>query len=273
MTKDKVVLKIGEVARLNKVSTDTLRYYSKIGIFKEDYVDENGYRFYYVENLVNLDLIIWLRMNDMPLEDIKEILISKSLDTAIDYFEKHKQKLKAQIEQLTEHWKNCRYYHMEMSLVREMKPGECSLVPYDARYYLQSKETVPTDDHAAFELGLKRLMNESTNKSDYYNTFFGGVFMLDACSGDGYKSDMHVATFSILDRKNKDGLPLPAGIYAVMPITGYFHEARKQLPLLLNYIARKGYRPCSHCFVLKIWETNRSEKGELTEIQILVEKE
>lgn len=269
---EKIVLKIGEVAKLNRISTDTLRYYSKIGIFKEDYTDENGYRYYYADHLKDLDLVIWLRMNDMPIEDIKEILQNRSLDIVIDYFEKQKEMLEKQIEDLTKRWQNCCYYQSEMSYVRSMQLGKCALIPYSTRYYLTGSQTVPPEDLAGFEMELKGILARCNNKSKYYNTFFGAVFAENKANEDGYERDMQVAIFSILDSQYEDGLVLPGGIYAVMPVPGDFFAARSMVPEFIRQIRDKGYQPVSPCLILKIWETNLETESELTVIQILVKR-
>ena len=47
MRRKKEYLTISELAELNHISTDTLRYYDKIGLFKQEYVDEfTAYRYY-----------------------------------------------------------------------------------------------------------------------------------------------------------------------------------------------------------------------------------
>ena len=37
------LFKIGEVAKMHRISTDTLRYYDEIDLLKADFVDTNGY--------------------------------------------------------------------------------------------------------------------------------------------------------------------------------------------------------------------------------------
>ena len=42
---------IGEVARYQKISKQTLIFYDKIGLFRPDYIDpNNGYRYHYEKN-------------------------------------------------------------------------------------------------------------------------------------------------------------------------------------------------------------------------------
>ena len=53
---------IGEVARYQKISKQTLIFYDKIGLFRPDYVDPgNGYRYYSAKQLDYLDAILIMK--------------------------------------------------------------------------------------------------------------------------------------------------------------------------------------------------------------------
>ncbi|MEK4974726.1 MerR family DNA-binding transcriptional regulator [Niallia sp. FSL R7-0648] len=72
---------IGETARLNNISIQTLRYYDKLGIFKPDYTDpENGYRYYHIKQFFYLDIIKYLKGIQTPLEDIKKNILNNPHD-------------------------------------------------------------------------------------------------------------------------------------------------------------------------------------------------
>jgi len=68
------LLKIGEMAELNHVSTQTLRLYDKMNLLKPQYMDrETGYRYYTMEQCVKLDLIHALKSCRLPLQKIRDI--------------------------------------------------------------------------------------------------------------------------------------------------------------------------------------------------------
>lgn len=67
---------IGETARLNNISIQTLRYYDKLGVFKPDYTDpNNGYRYYHLKQFFYLDIIKYLKGIQTPLEEIKKTVL------------------------------------------------------------------------------------------------------------------------------------------------------------------------------------------------------
>lgn len=70
----KKMYKIGEVADLYGVSSDILRHYDKIDLLKPKHIAENGYRYYALEQVFELELILNLRSLDLSLNDIKQVL-------------------------------------------------------------------------------------------------------------------------------------------------------------------------------------------------------
>ncbi|MGG4218999.1 MerR family DNA-binding transcriptional regulator [Paenibacillus jamilae] len=110
---------IGETAKLNNISIQTLRYYDKLGIFKPEYTDpNNGYRYYHISQFFYLDIIKYLKGIQTPLEEIRQIILTtpqemqrfledqentienefKKLENAKCLLEKKKRQLKEQLE-------------------------------------------------------------------------------------------------------------------------------------------------------------------------------
>lgn len=73
------MLKIGEFSKLAKTTVKTLRYYDEIGLLKPVFVDDNGYRYYIIDQLNDLLKIVELRTLDMPIAFIKETLQGDNL--------------------------------------------------------------------------------------------------------------------------------------------------------------------------------------------------
>lgn len=94
-------LKIGEMAKLNNISVQALRHYDKIGLLKPFYIDEySGYRFYHINQSAKLDLINYMKLLGMSLEQIKNLfeknnvdLIMKNIDKQLEWIKESKRKL------------------------------------------------------------------------------------------------------------------------------------------------------------------------------------
>lgn len=94
---------IGEVSKLIGISSQTLRYYDKIGVVKPAYVNEaTGYRLYAYDQINYIDRIKYLQDFGLSLEEIRASLESNSVDDLIEKLEKHTHSIDAEINRLTE---------------------------------------------------------------------------------------------------------------------------------------------------------------------------
>lgn len=71
---------VGETAKIFNVSTDTLRYYDRIGLLHPWKNGENGYRYYSKAQFEIISMIMLLRSMDTPIEKLMEIIHSDSPD-------------------------------------------------------------------------------------------------------------------------------------------------------------------------------------------------
>lgn len=73
-------LSITQLARYRNVSTDTLRFYDKIGLFKPAYIDPtNDRRYYSLEQCEQIGTILELRMMEVPIKQIQEFMQNRTL--------------------------------------------------------------------------------------------------------------------------------------------------------------------------------------------------
>lgn len=75
------LFQIGDVAKMFHLSVGSLRHYEKLGILQPEYIDdETGYRFYSTRQFDSLNTIRYLRVLDMPLEQIADFLNNRDVD-------------------------------------------------------------------------------------------------------------------------------------------------------------------------------------------------
>ncbi len=81
------MLSIGAFSKICKVSAKTLRYYAEIGLILPSEINpENGYRYYAIEQLETMLLIIRLKSYHFSLEEIKRIIDSGESNEETLYF-------------------------------------------------------------------------------------------------------------------------------------------------------------------------------------------
>lgn len=76
------MLQIGELSEITDVSTQTIRYYERIGVLPDPKRAENGYRRYDQKDVARLRFVRSARALDFSLDDIEEILDLRDQGTA-----------------------------------------------------------------------------------------------------------------------------------------------------------------------------------------------
>ena len=90
---------INELAKLAGISTRTLRYYDKQGLLKARRNPENNYRYYEENEVDQLQKILFLKLFDLPLEQIKQVM-QTSPETQYQVLRNQRSKLVAQEQYL-----------------------------------------------------------------------------------------------------------------------------------------------------------------------------
>ncbi len=115
-------LSIGEMASLNSLSTQTLRYYDKKNILKPYIIDdENGYRYYHINQCARLDMIQYLKSTGASLDEIKGILDSNIDDSSLlKLLEERLENIERDIKKATEKRNTLKKYIDNFNLYKKM---------------------------------------------------------------------------------------------------------------------------------------------------------
>ncbi|MGL4991614.1 MAG: MerR family transcriptional regulator [Sarcina sp.] len=95
-------LLIGELSNIFGISTDTLRYYDKIGVLKASINPDNNYRYYLLQDIEKLELILGIRDLGVSLSKIKETIENENLEEYKNLIEIQKVMINRKIETLKE---------------------------------------------------------------------------------------------------------------------------------------------------------------------------
>lgn len=93
---------VNQLSKIAGVSGRTLRYYDQIGLLKPKRVSSSGYRIYGTEEVALLQQILFYRNLEMPLEEIKEVVLAADFDQekALVLHEQRLKMKKAQLDTL-----------------------------------------------------------------------------------------------------------------------------------------------------------------------------
>lgn len=141
-------LTIGDFAKLRNVDRKSLRYYERIGSLIPAYTDpQTNYRYYKLEQLVDLDTILLCLELGIPL---KQAANYKNQDGTLDVlrlFSDGKEKINEKLLKLHTTWKRL---ESSLSAIQETKPFEKNEQPYqrhiNKRYVLRKRYTQLGDE-------------------------------------------------------------------------------------------------------------------------------
>ncbi|EOR25353.1 transcriptional regulator, MerR family protein [Clostridium sartagoforme AAU1] len=95
------LLRIGQVSNLYNISLDTLRYYDRKDLLKPIVDKQNGYRYYSLEHLDILEMILIGKYLEIPLEQMKEKIDSESISGYLNMMEEQNQSIEEKLAILT----------------------------------------------------------------------------------------------------------------------------------------------------------------------------
>ena len=85
--KEKNIFYIGELSELFNISVDSIRYYEKMGLITPLRNQTNGYREYTLNDVQTLTLIREMLTLGFHVDQIKEFVLNRTVDTTIKLLE------------------------------------------------------------------------------------------------------------------------------------------------------------------------------------------
>lgn len=95
----KYVLSISELAKLKNITSETLRYYDRIGLLKPDYTSESGRRYYSIRQYERLGTILELRQAGMSLNMIQEYLDNRNFQKSLSMLEEYQREFERKLQE------------------------------------------------------------------------------------------------------------------------------------------------------------------------------
>ena len=161
---------IGEAATLLGVSTKTLRYYDKEGLLKPYSLDEEtGYRYYSYKQFHIVDRIKYLQGLGLPLNEIKRIITSGSVEELIPALENQRKLLFAEIKESIERLDSIQWYIDYFTFMNKGHNAEkLYKIKLDKRYAIAVDHNPGEVPIANMEVNLQKIKGLPENKNLKY---------------------------------------------------------------------------------------------------------
>ena len=150
--------KINEIAQLYGISTDSLRYYERLGILHPRR-DTNGYRLYDLKDMYKLTVIRDLRQLDFPMAKIKDYLEAQCVDHTLSMLQQEQQLLEEKICEIRRRQKLLAERIGSLETTRRAVPGEIKFETLPSRKCVRLNQYITRDEEMDFVIKkLQRAM-------------------------------------------------------------------------------------------------------------------
>lgn len=120
-------LNITQLSKILNVSSETLRHYDRIGLFKPDYVDpDTHYRYYSISAIEKIDTILELKNMGMKLSDIQYFIENRTLDLSYELLKQKEKDLSSEYSKIRMQLKTIRE---KLKNIKKMKNNDYSIEP------------------------------------------------------------------------------------------------------------------------------------------------
>ena len=247
MSKQEHLIPIGTMARINRITSPTLRYYDRIGLLKPKRTDpDTGYRYYSLEQNARLDIISYMKEMGMSISEISEILQKEDLNLIEEILSRKNEQFYKEMETLKIRQDFVRSAIDSIERYRKApSTGTTSLEYIDQRYIwsIPCSENFYEKDLECYERLLTQLRSALIS-SDFpqvhsYNT--GTSILQKDFTKQRYIADkVFIFADYPLAKRYPNMTVLPSGMYACI----YADKYEDELPFaqkLYDYCRDKGY--------------------------------
>ena len=265
---------VGEMAKLNNISKQTLIFYDNEGIFKPKSIDPiNGYRYYTADQLEILDSILILKEMGLSLKDIREFMKNRNSESAIALMKEQQEEIKNKIKHMRLIQKRL---ERKIQTLENFSKNEnkVEFISTTKSEYLAIEKVSPPQDLLKLDIALKSLLNKAEifNYPHYYQ--IGAMIPVKNLIHGKYVS----ADYAFIPLEtNLVGVKThkkAKGLYVRTYHTGTYSSIGKTYKKLLKAIQESGYNIQGYSYEYCILDSLTSKESDdyVTEIQIPIEK-
>lgn len=262
-------LSIGQMAKLNHISEQTLRLYDKMNLLKPIHINtETGYRYYSIGQSATLDMIQYYKEIGIPLREIHERLNAVNLNTMsallqdrYSYIEKELETLKMSQAAIL---RSINSFNRYMTLP-QIGTVFCEYIPERQICVYNTGADLFSYSYYEYEYYL-RIFKDFLIAHNFPSSYFSnvGTMMRHSHIADGHPNLYSDEIFVFVDDNTKCPLPtetVPAGTYLSMCCTK-FEEERTYALQLFEEVRKNNYEIFGDYLCEVVAEYPNSENGQ-----------
>lgn len=274
--KSKSYFTIGEFAKLFGMSKQTLFYYEKNHIFVPALIEDNGYRYYSLEQYFVFEIIISLRKLGISLKEIGEYVNNRNIDALQQLFLDKSMEFDLQIDLLQRNKHNLLINMERLKQAKEITHDRITL-EYDKEAYFVADDFPASQGSMKDRIKVVAQHNLPFAKSEIFNEYFMGYLLSrEDLLSENYLSVSQIFTQVSHPDEHPKAVIKPKGLYVKISIPdGYHSNYHRAIKKALDFIQLNNLEVVGNAYVFQLsnyWSTANPEEY-VTQIAIHVEYE
>lgn len=250
---------IGEFAALFNISKQTLFYYERNQILAPAYIEDNGYRYYSLEQYFDFDIIINMRKLGIPLKEIADYIKNRNITRLQNVY---KRKQEEYIQQIAIMQHNITSLQTKINILDHAKrvtTDRITLEDHHEQYYIATK-FLPPKASLKDKIKLVAKHNYPFSSSDLLNEYLMGYILpKEELLKHNFLAMSYLYTRISNPSAYENVLTKPAGLYASIYTPNGFHTQYKlAFEKLLAFIKRNDLEVTGDTFIEELrnyWST------------------
>lgn len=233
------LFQIGDIAKLFHLSVSSLRHYEAIGLLKPERIDPaTGYRYYSVRQFNALNVIRYLRVLDMPLDEIAAFLQNRDVAKAEAMLMKQKEAVAQKLEELRRIERKIDNRMRQLHDARNAEFDVVRIQDFPPCRIAREHNSLSIQNFLDMESPVLRLEKAQREPVIFLGKVGLGISAEHLESGEVERYD---SVFLILDDEDRyagETEEIPAERCAVIRFRGYHDESARHCRRLLEYIRK-----------------------------------
>lgn len=227
------LLSIKQFATIAKINKKTLIYYDEIGLFSPYMRKENNYRYYSINQIPDLEMILTLRELNMSIAEIKAFQNERNADNMISLLSIKSEEINDQIKKLKEIQSLLNDKQKQLKSLNDIHLDEIFLVEKDENYLSITPNITHKKDHEVVDILLSHFDKFHTKR--LFNHRIGTMIHTDELYKHHFDQYEHYFTITKTKKKSTHIFIRPAGTYLVTYHKGDWDDLPNVYHKILNY--------------------------------------
>jgi len=252
---------ISEVAKKYNIPRSTLIYYDNIDLLTPYHDEETGYRYYSLDDMEKLELILTLKETALPLKAIKSFMENPSHEESVLLLKKQKKVIQKKINefQKLEIILDKRVSNFEQYEKIEFYEG------IEVNYYetmIFYAEPLDYKDNTPLESASRVLKSKLDNSPISYGSIiskYGLCLSVESLYNEEYQNYSYVFDYLSETVDGVEEFSSPSGYYACSLHHGSIKKIGETIKKMLNYIDIHGHIINGNCYIIPLidsWATS-----------------